>query len=128
MAERASSPILGDSVGQALSVLCIVHCLAMPFVLAMAPTASHFLGGVHPVLLVFVIGTALWAFIPGYRHHRRPIIIAAALAGVALLTVATVVFEGDVWLESGFTIPGAALLMWAHWQNRRCLNPSHSHA
>jgi|CXWL01.1.fsa_nt_gi peptidoglycan/LPS O-acetylase OafA/YrhL len=128
MADRASTHthVLGDSVGQALSVLCIVHCLATPFVLAAAPTASHLLGGVHPVLLVFVVGTALWAFIPGYRHHKRPMIIVAALVGVTLLTVATVLFEGNIWLEGALTIPGAAMLMWAHWKNRRCLHDAHS--
>ncbi|MBX7114875.1 MAG: MerC domain-containing protein [Myxococcaceae bacterium] len=129
-AERVSSPhnhVVGDSVGQALSLICIIHCLAAPFVLAAMPTLSHFMGGFHPVLLVFVVGTALWAFIPGYKHHRRPSIIVAALVGVTLLTLATLLFEGDVLMESALTIPGAAVLMWAHWKNRRCVHDAHAH-
>jgi hypothetical protein len=50
-----------DLLGQVLSLICLVHCIATPLVLMLAPALAGFLGSWHPVLLVGVIATAAWA-------------------------------------------------------------------
>lgn len=106
-----------DTLGQALSALCLVHCMATPLVLSLLPAAASVLGGFHPVLLAGVAAVAVWAFVPGYRRHRRAQPALLALAGIALLALATLVFHGQVW-DAVFSVAGAAVMMVAHWRNR----------
>jgi len=54
-----------------LSAACVVHCAVTPVVMAMLPAAASVLGGAHPVLLVAVMGVAVWAFVPGFKRHGR---------------------------------------------------------
>ncbi len=107
-----------DLLGQLLSAACVVHCAAMPLVMALAPAAAAALGGFHPLLLVLVLAVAAWAFVPGFRRHRRVEVLSLGGAGVALLAVGTFVFEGT-WLDVAFSVAGASVMMVAHWRNRR---------
>jgi hypothetical protein len=107
-----------DLIGQALSVLCMIHCAVTPVVLALAPAAMGVFGSAHPVLLVLVLATAAWSFVPGYRHHHQPTALMLGLLGVALLSLGTLVFHSVLALDIGFTIGGASLMLLAHWKNR----------
>ncbi len=109
----------GDLLGQAISVICLVHCLATPLVLMLAPAFAGFLGSWHPVLLVGVVATAAWAFIPGYRFHRNRRVLLMAASGVALLTTGVTVFHDSFIAETAMTVGGAALMLAAHWKNRQ---------
>ena len=109
----------GDLLGQALSLICLVHCIATPVVLMLAPALAGFLGGWHPVLLVGVVGTAAWAFIPGYRFHRNNSVLLLALGGVALLGTGVTFFHDNFLAETAMTVAGAGLMLWAHWKNRQ---------
>lgn len=109
-----------DVVGTVLSGLCMVHCMAMPGVLAAAPAAGAALGRFHPVLLAAVTGVALWSFVPGWRvHHDARVAVGAAL-GVALLATAAFAFEESV-LETVLSLAGAGTLMASHLKNRALL-------
>ena len=109
----------GDLWGQALSLLCLVHCLATPIVLMLAPALAGFLGGWHPVLLAGVMLTAAWAFVPGYRYHRSKAVLGFALGGVTLLATGVLVFHEHFFIETALTVSGAALMLAAHWKNRQ---------
>lgn len=117
-----------DLIGQVLSALCAVHCVTAPLWMTLAPAATSVLGGAHPVLLVLVIGVALWAFVPGYRCHRSNLVAGLAIGGVGLLVVAAFSFEGRLLLESAVSVMGATMMVAAHWQNRRLLQVAHHHA
>ena len=106
-----------DIVGQALSLLCIVHCAAMPLVLAAVPTFAGVFGRAHPVLLILVFATALWSFVPGYRHHRNLSVLLLGIAGVALLAMGTLP-SNSLATETAFSVSGAGLMLFAHWKNR----------
>lgn len=106
-----------DTLGQLLSAACVVHCAAMPLIVALAPAAAAVLGGFHPVLLALVLAVAAWAFVPGFRRHRRVEVLVLGGVGIALLAVGTLVFEGS-WLDVAFSVAGAAVMMAAHWRNR----------
>lgn len=116
-----------DTLGQVLSAVCAVHCVTTPLFVILAPAAASVLGGAHPILLVLVIGVALWAFIPGYRCHHSGKVVALALSGISLLAVAAFAFEGQLVLETALSLVGAALMMTAHWLNRKLLREAHSH-
>jgi hypothetical protein len=107
-----------DVVGQALSLLCLIHCAVTPVVLMVAPAAMGIFGNAHPVLLVLVATTALWAFIPGYRHHRSLPVLVLGVAGLSLLVVGSLVFHSSFVLDTAFTVSGAGLMLAAHWKNR----------
>lgn len=120
-----------DVVGQVLSAVCAVHCVATPLVLALLPAAGSVLGGAHPVLFVLVVGVAGWAFVPGYRCHRQLQVPLLAGAGTLLLGTAAFVFH-DTALDTALSLTGAALMMAAHWRNRvllkaeRCCDKHHA--
>lgn len=109
----------GDLWGQALSLLCLVHCIATPLLVMLVPAMAGFLGSWHPVLLVGVVGTAAWAFVPGYRYHHNKLVLGLAAAGVLSLAVAVTVFHESFVAETAVTIVGAALMLAAHWKNRQ---------
>jgi hypothetical protein len=110
-----------DAVGQALSVVCMVHCAATPVLLGLAPALTGVMAGAHPVLLALVAATAAWAFVPGYRHHHKLEVPLYAGAGLVCLTVGALLIHDNFPLETAFTVVGAAMMLLAHWKNRQAL-------
>lgn len=103
--------------GMGLSVLCLVHCLALPWLLASLPVAMHaalpeglrdnewlHAALVAPVLLVS--GPALLRGDPG--RWQTGLVLAAFVALIGGL------FVGNEAGEQALTVTGAALLMAAH--------------
>ncbi len=116
-----------DTLGQVLSAVCAVHCVATPLFVTLAPAAASVLGGAHPILLGLVIGVALWAFIPGYRCHHSRSVLALALTGVTLLGIAAFGLHWSLPLETAVSLAGASVMMAAHWLNRKLLREAHVH-
>jgi peptidoglycan/LPS O-acetylase OafA/YrhL len=117
-----------DTLGQILSAVCAVHCVSLPLFMTVAPAAASVLGGAHPVLLVLVIGVAVWSFVPGYRCHRSKLVAGLAVTGISLLAIAAFLLHGSLVLETAVSLVGASVMMTAHWQNRKLLREAHSHA
>ena len=62
-----------DFMGFSASLLCAVHCAALPFLLTLAPLAGlQFLRNpwVEYALILISFGIACYALIPGYRRHQ----------------------------------------------------------
>ena len=82
-----------DYAGIAASALCLVHCLAMPLLLAAFPLLG--LGGehhaLHDALLVGVTVPVLLALVPGYVKHRDPGALMLGLAGLCAFLLAVLV-------------------------------------
>jgi len=115
-----------DLIGQALSVLCVIHCALTPVVLLVAPAMAGLLGNAHPVLLALVLATAAWAFIPGYRHHGQRAPMLLGLGGITLLALGTFVFHATLALDIAFSVAGAGLMLTAHWKNRAAHRHCHA--
>ena len=112
-----------DGVGQFLSALCIVHCVLLPMVLGLLPVAVAGVledEAIHHWLLALVAVSALAAFVPGWRVHRRASALGLAALGVGLLAGGAFLVPEDAagpW-ETGLTLLGGGVMAVAHGRNR----------
>jgi hypothetical protein len=119
---------LFDALGIFASAVCMVHCLALPFVMAFLPFAMPWLGqdNVHYLLAGWVFLFCVVAIVPGYFKHRQTNILICMLVGLGLVLTAT--FGVHFGLADNLEIPmitvGNLLVITAHWRNRS-LNNAH---
>jgi len=112
-----------DSLGSMASLLCLIHCVLTPIVLALSPTLATLLPGsrtTHQVLIFFVVSLGLLAFISGYMRHRRRLVLFPMTAGIFLVACGAF---GESYLHSTLyetliTMAGSILLILAHSLNR----------
>jgi hypothetical protein len=112
-----------DAAGVVTSALCLLHCLAMPLLLAALP-ALGWAGDdrLHAALVGVALLAALVSLGPGYVKHRRAAVPLIGGAGLACLGAA-VFLVGPRYGEAGetaLTVAGAVLLCIAHLRNRAC--------
>ena len=111
-----------DRIAIALSTICIVHCLAMPFVIAMLPLAAFTVAGdghFHALMLWFVVPTSILGFGLGVRVHRRFDIVALGVVAIAVLATAAL-WGHAAWepaVEVFANVGASILLALAHWRN-----------
>ncbi len=112
-----------DALGACVSGLCLVHCTAMPLLLAFSPTLAHLIPGdewLHGVFACLVVGAGLPSFFMGFRRHRKLRVPALGLAGMCVILGALAF--GDRFnshaVEIGVTSMGSVLLTAAHLTNR----------
>ncbi len=118
-----------DRLGATGSMLCAVHCAALPLVLAIAPAIGA--GFASPTFEIGFIAFAsllgLTSLILGYRRHRVGRALSLLVPGIALLWSA-VLIESLHENLIGHAIAmacGGTLIATAHVLNLRL---SHSHA
>ncbi len=123
-----------------LSSLCILHCLAFPFVILALPAAAQFLGNtIESILILSVIPLSILAFVPTWLKHKNRRNLQIYLGSLCLLLFGHFVFShahtGGVSFESVMetilVISGALGLAWVIYRNNRhthvCTNPHHHH-
>ena len=103
-----------DFVGIGLSLLCLVHCLALPVLISFAPAILRQLPGddvTHRSLAVAIGFVGFLAFRSGYKVQRRRSVLAAFVTGLALVSLAAIL--GDAVLtgygEAAITVCGGLL-------------------
>ena len=109
-----------DRTAVTLSALCLVHCLALPLVVAGLPfLAQYSEGHLHAQILVVVLPLSSVALALGFRRHRSWRILLGGVAGMLLLvTGATIAHEQlGVTADRAFTIAGSIVLATAHFYN-----------
>ena len=111
-----------DLFGAACSLLCIIHCLALPLLITVGlPIAGLSLlesENTHVILSVIILIVALWAFPIGWKTHRRLFPGVLAVIGASLLLSSLVAVEAfEAYLAA---VAGAALIS-AHLANRKLL-------
>jgi len=119
-----------DRIAIALSTICIVHCLAMPFVITLLPLAALAVGGdghFHSLMLWFVVPTSVLGFGLGVRVHGRW--DSVALGALAIAGLATAALWGhsawDPSIEVIVNVSSSVLLAVAHWRNFREVRSAH---
>ena len=86
-----------DKLSICLSVCCILHCIAIPFLILLIPSvASLWINdeSVHVVLVLLAIPISLFAMSVSLRKHHNYKCIALAVIGLVLLVLA--IFMHDI--------------------------------
>ncbi len=121
-----------DQIAIALSAICIVHCLAVPVLVAVLPIAAVSFGEgqhFHGLMLGLVVPTSFFGFLLGFRLHRRSGLVVLGAVGVAVL-IAAAFWGHSTWVEAvevSVSVGGSLLLATAHWLNFREVRRCHRH-
>ncbi|WP_299697077.1 MerC domain-containing protein [Hydrocarboniphaga sp.] len=125
-----------DMGAMLLSGLCLVHCLALPLLVAALPWAMAGLftsESFHFWMLIAVVPSSFAALLLGCRRHRDWRVLAVGACGVLLLSAGLVGSVYGVIAHRGetvLTVCGALLLAAAHTANfvlHRRRHPDHPH-
>jgi len=121
-----------DQIAIALSAVCIVHCLAVPLLVAALPIAAISFGAdahFHALMLWLVVPTSVVGFGLGFRVHRRARLVVLGLAAVGVLAAAAI-WGHRSWpeiAEISVSVAGSLMLAFAHWRNFREVRRAHRH-
>ena len=126
-------PALLDRSAIVLSMICVVHCLALPVAIIMLPALSAYWfadENFHLLLLYLVLPTSVIALGLGCRRHRMFKMMLWGSAGLLCLTVAALLGHdrlGELG-EKGLTLLGAGLVVVAQIYNfRNCRQSQCAH-
>lgn len=117
-----------NKVGLWLSILCTIHCIAMPFVITALPFLSgSFLSEQSEIYLIGASAAlAIFLLIKDYLNHRN--ILPLVLLAIALCFNITGLFFVKNTYEIFFNVTGALVMAtayWINWKEHRRLFHSH---
>jgi len=116
-----------DIASMGLSALCVVHCLALPFLVAALPFLTPFTGSwVHAALVLTAAPVSIWA-IRASHVWRRWQISAPIIGGLFLLAIAAFI-PALKDIEVGLSVIGALLIAFGHASNYLLHRPAHVHS
>jgi hypothetical protein len=129
-------PISTDKIAISLSLLCTVHCVATPILIALVPSLA-ILGldseTFHLRMVIAVFPISLYALILGYIKHHESSVLFTGILGLAFLISAVLFGEshlGEVG-EKVCTVIGSVLIALSHFKNftlcrklEKCVCPS----
>jgi len=128
--EKVQRTLLLDNLGIAASTLCLIHCMAMPFLIAFLPFMGlQFLEGelAHRIIAGFVFLFAIFAIGPGYLQHRKKIVLYSTVFGLSLVAIALFIagpMFGEQY-EMPFITTGNLILVITHLKNRKLCQCAH---
>ncbi len=112
---------IGDQAAISASVLCLVHCLALPLAVSFFPTIAQVADlpeWFHLVLVLIAMPISGWAMAAGYRRHGAMLPVTWAIMGLLLMALGA--WGGwSLAAETGITVVGSIILMLAHFLNWR---------
>ncbi len=128
-------PVRGlDALAMLFSALCLVHCLALPLLVAALPLAASSLVAderFHQWLLLGAVPTSVIALGWGWRRHRDSLVAWLGTAGLLLMVFAAFGIQIgllDARGERVLTVIGALLLAIAHLRNYQLRHRGHDHS
>jgi hypothetical protein len=116
------SPATLDRAAVMLSGLCLLHCLALPFLLVSLPALSALTAGhLHAQMLIVAIPVSVIALGFGFRRHGSRYVLAFGALGMLLLVVGGTLAHSyyGIVADRSFTVSGALVLAVAHYFNSR---------
>ncbi|GEM_PF-548330 len=125
-----------------LSSLCVIHCLATPFVLLLLPALSTlFSETIEIVLVLSVVPLSMAGFLPTWLRHKNNRLMILYVLSIGMILFSQFVLHvshdhaehGSIsimnWVRTGVTFSGALLLAWVVFNNNRhthyCTHPHH---
>ncbi len=131
----AEPPVRGlDALAMLLSALCLMHCLALPLLVAALPLAASSLVAderFHQWLLLGAVPTSVIALGWGWRRHRDNLVAWLGVIGLILMVFAAFGIQAgliDVKAERVLTVIGAVMLAIAHLRNYQLRHHGHDHS
>ena len=118
-----------DKFAIGLSLVCVVHCLALPVLLALLPGMAALQldnEAFHFWMVIAVIPSSAFALTLGCKQHKRFQLLILGFVGLVSL-LSALVLEGQGVGETGekiLTVFGAGLISVGHWFNYRLCNKS----
>lgn len=115
-----------DFVGFSASMLCAVHCAALPFAFSLLPmTGLHFLQDpwIEYTIILISFFIASYSLASGYRKHHRRLLSLVIVSGGFVLIALSRVFHRE-WLEMLLTSGGGLMIAVAHFVNWRHIRQS----
>lgn len=109
-----------DSLAVGASTACLIHCLALPLLIALLPALAGVLDvgeGFHRALFGLAVPVSSIALLVGHKRHGQITPAAGGLTGLALL--ASGLLAGQAAAETALTVSGSLLLASAHLMNWR---------
>ena len=127
-----------DKTAISLSLLCTLHCLALPFLLIAFPSVAALQLDnevFHFWMVLAVLPTSIYALTLGCKKHKRRQFLMTGLFGLTFLLSAVLLPEsllGEMG-EKALTLIGAALIAFSHvnnyrlcQRNKKCVCPESS--
>jgi len=111
-----------DRAAVMLSGLCLLHCLALPFLLVSLPAWSAWSEAhLHAELLIVALPVSVFALGLGFRRHGSRYVLAFGVLGMLLLLVGGTVAHSyyGIVADRTFTVSGALVLAVTHYFNSR---------
>jgi len=122
--------LLSDRTAIGLSLLCALHCLAVPLAIVYVPVAltlnlEH--KAFHLGMLLLVIPFSVFALTLGCRNHRCVRVAACGIIGLTCMILAVSVgHSAGESIERVLTLLGASFVALAHFRNYRlCQHSAH---
>ena len=113
---------LADKAGITLSLLCAIHCMALPLLIVLVPSLAS-LGlqdeAFHFWMVIAVIPTSAYALTMGCKKHKRFRLLTIGSVGLGLLIIAAFFGHdllGEFW-EKALTVAGATVIALGHFYN-----------
>ncbi|EGF91567.1 putative membrane protein [Asticcacaulis biprosthecium C19] len=111
-----------------LSALCVVHCIALPFIVAGIPFLGAFTDAdwVHQVLVLMAAPLSLWAI--SYSKAWRKWAVSLPMSGGLLLLALAAFVPALHDAEVALSLLGAVMIAAAHGINYLSQRPVHIHS
>ena len=115
---------VADRVGATASLICALHCAALPFVFAALPTLGLGFLADHLFERIFIAcasALALTVLLHAYRRHRDAHALMLLVPGLALLWIGGFLVDGHdtVGLHALLVVLGGSCVALAHLTNLR---------
>lgn len=107
-----------DRLGGALSFLCLVHCLVLPWMAALLPVTLLLNESAHIWLFLALAPATVLAASSGFRTYRRHLPSTLMATGVLVVGVSAFTSINEA-LEVTLTVAGSLLLIASHIYNGR---------
>ena len=124
MTIRAGLADTADRVALVASVTCLIHCLALPLLLAALPTLSVVIflpESFHVWMVALAVPTSTVALIMSGAARTRPLLLFLGASGLLALAAGALIVGGTVY-DPILTVLGGVLLGATHilnWRHRR---------
>lgn len=110
-----------DAAGIGLASLCIIHCMAMPLMVAAMPILSDVLDlpeAFHLGMVLAAVPLSGFGLLQGFGRHGRVLPPILGFAGLGVM-IAAVAFASSETGETIMTAAGSVALVLAHLMNWR---------